>query len=758
MEFLSKKILIKIVCSLRAPLAAAFIAFCWQWYHISHRPIYRAALITITTWIVVWALFFLFKKIYKYLTEKFRRHGFWRKEFLSFLDELFLIASLFFVVFLIRVELCSLIFFCSVLILLYVRLDSRLGKHPAGDNWRVVARTLFILSAFIFAVSAGLQYFSYKFYILDSSAKYYNIVLFRSLAITMFWLCGFGIASILYLRLKNRMRHAFWLFWAVLFILALFLGITNAAVLYNLGLYISPVVVEHAGGGGIGVFWRTTVASIGIFILAGVVFVIILKKFLGAHRDDFKHSWYFFDSAVICLAFFSFITIASLFNTPEATIIRSFYAFFKGADTKVELLPVVAEKLKRFGLNYNEQEFYVSQKSKVYENEKQLLPEKFGSEKPNIIIVFLESFSSRLTEVYNPRLSGLTPGLNEMAGDAETTVFHNVYNPSTPTVTGLIAELCSFLPPTGHNEIEQEKHLQSHHLFCLPQALSDAGWKSSLYVTAVDREFANKDSILKSMGVKEFWGTSELSKKISGDPLAWGYSDHQMFPAFFDELKNLNQPFLSMISTVDTHPPFDLVKDEIKYEGGKNRLLNTIHTTDDAFKKFWAQFKESEFATNTIVIAIADHAVFPTAYTKDYFPDETGKMNFYDELVFMMYVPGNILSKEVSVYASAMDFAPTLLHTLKINTPNAFEGYSIFDNRENFPNLLGMHEFGLWINEDVSGQRKTSYAIPADLRCGQSDISSSPNSPLTLCEYYNYFQWKRRMFEEGRLWLAPGKK
>lgn len=743
----------KNITKLYAPLAAAFIAFPWQWYHIAHRPIWRAALITIATWLTVWLVFYIFKKTYKHLTVKFKRHGFWQTEFLVFLDELFLICSLFFIVFLIRVEIYSLIYFCLILVLLFIRLDRQFGKHPAGNSWQVVCRTMFILSIFIFAISAGFQYFSYKFYILDSNIKYYNIVLFRSLAMTMLWLSGFAVASILYLRLKSMIRNAFWVFWAVIFIFAIFIGVANAAILFNLGLYLSPVVVEHAGGGGVSVFWRTAAVSIALFVVISAVFIIILKKYLQTHRLIPGRQWYFFDSAVICLAIFSFLTIASLFNTPEATIFRSFYLYFSGADTKVELLPVVAEKLKRFGLNYNLDDFYISQKEKVYETEKNLLPEKLILQKPNVVIIFLESFSSRLTEVYNPRLKGLTPGLVEMANDPDTTVFHNVYNPSTPTVTGLIAELCSFLPPTGHNEIEQEKHLQSHRLFCLPQALYNAGWKNSLYVTAVEKEFANKNTILRSMGVKDFWGTEELSKKISGEPLAWGYSDHQMFPAFFDELKNLKQPFLSMISTVDTHPPFDLVKDEIVYDSGKNRLLNTIHTTDDAFKKFWERFKQSEFAGNTIVIAIADHAVFPTAYTKDYFPAETGKMNFYDELAFMLYVPENILPKEVKTYASAMDLAPTILQMLKINVPNSFEGHSIFDDRDKYRNLLGMHEFGLWINEDVAEKRQASYSIPADLRCDGSDITNSPDTPLTLCEYFNYYQWKRSMFEDGRLWF-----
>ena len=51
----------------------------------------------------------------------------------------------------------------------------------------------------------------------------------------------------------------------------------------------------------------------------------------------------------------------------------------------------------------------------------------------------------------------LTPNFDKMAADPDTTVFKNVYNASTPTITGTLAELCSYLPPTGHEEIHKKK-------------------------------------------------------------------------------------------------------------------------------------------------------------------------------------------------------------------------------------------------------------------------------------------------------------
>ena len=208
-----------------------------------------------------------------------------------------------------------------------------------------------------------------------------------------------------------------------------------------------------------------------------------------------------------------------------------------------------------------------------------------------------------------------------------------------------------------------------------------------------------------------------------------------------------------MLATVDSHLPFTSAKDIVQFRNSKSNALNAYHTTDDAFRIFWEEFKTSKFYDNTIVIAVADHAVFPAGVTKDIFPEDAGKVNFYDENAFMMYIPENKLPKKVDMYMSGIDFAPSILHLLGINTPNSFEGHSIFDNRNKYPNLLGMHEFGLYINQiDGQDKRTIDYSIPSEIQCEESDYNSATSSPLTLCEYLDFYKWKRQMFEQGRFW------
>jgi phosphoglycerol transferase MdoB-like AlkP superfamily enzyme len=268
----------------------------------------------------------------------------------------------------------------------------------------------------------------------------------------------------------------------------------------------------------------------------------------------------------------------------------------------------------------------------------------------------------------------------------------------------------------------------------------------------VAKDYAHKDTLLASMGVDEVFGTEELARYITDEPKAWGYSDHQMIPVLEQFMSSKPQPFLMMLSTVDTHPPFSNVKDAINYQDGQTNVLNTFHTTDDAFRKFWKNFKASKFYDNTIVIAVADHAIFPAAYNQVPAYSARRDLSFYDENTFLMYLPHKTASSSVFTYSSGIDFAPTVLQTLGINSGNAFDGHSIFDDRGLYPNLLGMHELGLYINQtNADNKRQESFSIPATISCDKNQTVST-STPLTLCEYLEFYRWKRSLFETGRLW------
>lgn len=750
---------IKYFLSLFAPLVASFIvSISWNWYHIPFSQKEKIIYQTISYTILILLFFLLTKKIITAILRKKTTLPFWSNILPTYLDRLFLVFSLLFLVFFSNNELVSLIYFGLIISILCLTLESVFKYHPQADIFKNINRLIFVWVLFLFIFNSVCQYFAFKYYILDPGAKYYNVSLFRSLAMTALWLGLYSISYLIFLKIQKKTRYLFVIFLATLFALFIFLWSVNIGILYYSGLNLSPTAIFHAEGSSKIFYNYITYILLSFFFATLTFFILLKKKIIKAHKKFPSRYWQLYHYAIILISIASLLTLASFRTTPEFFIIKSFYNFLSGQKTQIILNPIIKEKLKRFGINYEYENFYLAHKDKLENGTTVFLPQELKDKKPNIIIIFLESFSARLTSVYNPeQLPGITTGLEMMAQNPNTTIFKKYFNASTPTVTGLMSQLCSILPPTGHNEIEKEGRLRSHRLLCLPEILKKNGWQYTNYITAVNKDFAHKDSIFKSMGADEVYGTKELYEIVKAEPLSWGFSDHQLFPAMEKIISAKNEPYLAMLSTVDTHPPFTLAKDMVYYEDGKNNLLNSIYTTDHAFKTFWEEFIKKPQAQNTIVVAVADHPVFPGAITKDRFPDVADKINYYDETTFMIYIPGNILPKNIDVYSSGIDFTPTILNILNIDTANAFEGHSILNERKKYPNILGMHELGLYINEEYKGTRKTEYSTPEMISCQEKDFSTDPNSPLNLCEFLNFYQWKRQAFEEGRFWEKNNK-
>ena len=765
--------------TLSGVVGAFVIAAGWNWYHLKHRPHTRFILITLLTWVTVYVGYRTFKWTYHFLTVKFNRHIFWQQEFGKFLDSLFFIISLFFLILFSRWELVSVAGVLLLMAVLFWRTQAYLSHHPNAHEWKMVNKNIFTLIFFLFALFSVFQYSAYSFANFDPYLKVYNIVMFRAWAMTMFWVFGFVVATLIYWKIKGPLRYVLISLWAILFLILVLLWIINVGIMYFSGLYISPLMMGLVeGSSGVVFNWLTGMLVAG-GILAFIIFGLIFRQVIGAYKRSSFRQWTYYSLALMAIAILSIFGLSSFKNTPEYLITRSFYQSWRGDTKQVELSPIIKEKLERFGMHYNTDNFKLAHKDKVFNSTtaKTILPAKFANSKPNIIIIFLESFSARLTSVYNSAdFPGLTPSLEQMAADSHTTVFKNFYNGATPTINGILSQLCSFLPPTGYTEIDKNRGLQNLHLLCLPKILNSNGYKSNTYIQAVDRHFENKDKIFPSMGTSEIYGSGELKAILKTDPLSWGYSDHQMFPVMWDMIQKKPEPFLMMLSTIDSHPPFDIAKDVVPYKDGGNDVLNSFHTTDDAFGKFWNEFKQSKYYDNTIVVAVADHAAFPGTAIKKLFPEEADSLSFYDQNMFMMYLPGVVttvipseavtdegsIPKNINTFSSGIDIAPTLLQILNINVQNSFEGRSIFDDRNKYPNLLGMHEFGLYINQTndkdpdsakaSTGKRDTRYEVPTNITCDQTDYSVTSSEPLTLCEYLDFYKWKRQMFEQGRFW------
>src|SRR3989344_5966002 len=382
-------------------VGAFIIAAGWNWYHLPKRPHLRFVVISLVVWVAVYLAFRLGKKLFLYAVRKTERQPFWYTEFAESIDKLFFTSSLLFLMFFSQNELLNLVYSVGVLALLFFVVNRQLSGHERAADLRVINKEMFVIALFLFLLNGILQYYGFSFYILDAQSKIYNVVVFRSWSMTMLWMIGLALSSLIYIRTQKWWRYLCILVWLAAQALVLFIWVVNAGVLYFAGLYFSPVVLQHAGESG-GVIWNwLTYILLAAYLASFVTMIFVVKHVLRAHNTASKRYWKYYHYLIILTGLLVIGATSSVQSAPEFVIARSFYNHFFAKDAKTDLPPYIFDKLKRFGLEYNTDKFYIAAKDKVYEKSALLLSEKFKNTKPNIILIYLESFSSRFVDVYN---------------------------------------------------------------------------------------------------------------------------------------------------------------------------------------------------------------------------------------------------------------------------------------------------------------------------------------------------------------------
>jgi MFS family permease len=257
-------------------LAGSFIiATGWGWYHLNKHNVPLLVVQLFGLALGVLAVYQASKLVYVYVLKRCKRHPFWTEQFSLFLDELFFVASLFFVIFFFKTELLSVGYVLILLPLLFWRIHYYLSHHPEAKPWLRLNKSIFILCYFTFVSQVVCQYTAYHYYILDSNIKYFNIVIFRSVAMTSFWLLGFAVASLFYWQLKSFLRYFFIFLWSAFFVVGMVLWMVNIGILYYSGLYFSPTALDHLQGGGEVIQNNITYVLLASLAVVAVIFVFV---------------------------------------------------------------------------------------------------------------------------------------------------------------------------------------------------------------------------------------------------------------------------------------------------------------------------------------------------------------------------------------------------------------------------------------------------------------------------------------------------
>ena len=275
------------------------------------------------------------------------------------------------------------------------------------------------------------------------------------------------------------------------------------------------------------------------------------------------------------------------------------------------------------------------------------IPRLLNTNRPNIILFILESFSA-----YATTDSAIAPNMSRFA--KEGIAFSNFYANSFRTDRGLVSILSGY---PGHPTVAIMKYPQkTESLPTIPKSLKNEGYRNLSLFYGGDVDFSNMRSY--------FVGACSISNIISDKdfPLSermtkWGVPDSLLIDRAYANIIDTkpDTPFFKAILTLSSHEPFDVpvTTFEIPFH-------NAIHYTDNSLGIFVDKLKQTELWDNTLVIFIADHAM-------QSYPEGINNNDSRRFKIPMIWIGGAIKESTVVVdYGSQNDLASTLLSQLGI--------------------------------------------------------------------------------------------
>lgn len=291
-------------------------------------------------------------------------------------------------------------------------------------------------------------------------------------------------------------------------------------------------------------------------------------------------------------------------------------------------------------------------------------PGTYAKKRPNIIMVFLESFASYKTGTFGNPLNP-TPNFDALA--KQSLQYRRYYAPHTGTARSVFAAV------TGIPDIELNKTSSRNPRVVEQHTIINAfkGYRK-FYFLGGSANWGNIRGILqhniKGLDVHEEGDYS--SPRID----VWGISDLDLFKEANKVLAKQTQPFFAIIQTSGNHRPYTIPKDDhgfkLRHEDKETlrkagfiseKEFNSFRFMDYSIGFFIRQVRKSGYLNNTIFVFYGDHGI--TGYGGEQTPAFESLYNvtgMHTPLLF--YAPGLITHprRVDDELASEVDLLPTI--------------------------------------------------------------------------------------------------
>jgi phosphoglycerol transferase MdoB-like AlkP superfamily enzyme len=291
----------------------------------------------------------------------------------------------------------------------------------------------------------------------------------------------------------------------------------------------------------------------------------------------------------------------------------------------------------------------------LYKKDDGKTPEVFNNQRPNVIILILESFGGKVVGCVGGE-KGLTPQFDSLSHTG--ILFSNLYASGDRSDKGIVSVLSGFPTQPGTSIIKYTS--RSARLPHLAKTLNENGYESSFYYGG-DINFANMNSYFNNAGYKHIITQKDFDTKVQN--AKWGVHDHIVYQRILDDLDKSTSPFFVTYFTLSSHEPFDVpMKTKIPGSDEPNMYRNSICYADKSLGDFIHSASKKPWWKNTIVIMVADHG------SRHPNNDPNYAVSRYH--IPMLWIGGALNTKDslISTYSCQTDIPATLLMQMGINS------------------------------------------------------------------------------------------
>ena len=223
------------------------------------------------------------------------------------------------------------------------------------------------------------------------------------------------------------------------------------------------------------------------------------------------------------------------------------------------------------------------------------------TQKPNIVIILLESFSADLIESLGGK-AGITPEFEKLT--KQGLLFTHLYSSGNRSQQGIASIFGGFpaLPlttlTTTPAKMQSTPTLTSH--------INKAGYNTSFYYGGQLR-YGNIKAYLLHNNFKEILEVNDFGNKYPKGKI--GIHDGDMLNVLLEQNNKDKEPFFSVLFTLSSHSPYDQpLQGSINWGDSEDKFLSSAYYTDKCLGEFFRKAKKTSWYKNTLFILVADHS------------------------------------------------------------------------------------------------------------------------------------------------------